>query len=77
MNTPIWNDEDMIDPRNFVKQFPDMEGFKIWAHKGILADVREAIVVFEYYEMYEHCAALQEVIDEKVDVMLSGFGFTD
>lgn len=74
MNIPL-SEGDMLDPKNFVKRFPDMDAFKVWAHTGLISDCKEAIVVFEYHEMYEYCAALQEVIDEKVDRMLEGFGF--
>lgn len=29
---------------------------------------------FEKKEMYLECATIQSIIDEKVDIMLSGFG---
>lgn len=67
--------QDIIDPLNFIKNFPKRENFRKWAMTGTINDLKAAISTFEYYELYEHCAIMQDVIDEKVDVMLSGFGF--
>ena len=62
-------------PTEFIKNFKTRADFKKWAHGGAINDLKEAIVSFEHYELYEHCAVMQEVIDEKVDKMLEGFGF--
>lgn len=67
--------QNIIDPINFVKNFPTREHFTQWARMGDINDLKDAIRTFEYYELYEHCAIMQWVIDEKVDEMLSGFGF--
>ena len=67
----------IVNPHNFVRNFADMEHFKEWARGGIINHIKDTIRTFEHYELYEHCAALQEVIDEKVDKMLSGLGFED
>jgi hypothetical protein len=65
----------IMDPINFVKNFPTREHFKQWARTGMINDLKNEILTFERYELYEHCAMMQDVIDEKVDEMLSGFGF--
>ena len=67
--------EHLIDPVNWVKNFPDMQGFKIWCEKGCISDLRDMRKVYERKELYEHCRAIQQVIDVKVDKMLEGFGF--
>ena len=67
--------EHIINPTNFVKNFTDMEHFKRFCRQGIINDCKAMLKVYEKYELYEHCAAIQFVIDEKVDLMLSGFGF--
>ena len=67
--------QEVLTPRNFVKNFVDMEHFKEWCRKGIINDLKHTLRTFEHHEMYEHCAAIQDVIDENVDIMLSGFGF--
>ena len=65
----------MILPHNFIKNFKDDGHFKEWARKGTINDLKHAIRIFEHHEMYKYCAIMQSVIDEKVDIMLSGLGF--
>jgi hypothetical protein len=67
--------EHLIDPANFVKNFADKEHFKAWADQRLINDIKETIKCFEKREMHLHCAWLQEVIDERIDKMLSDFGF--
>ena len=67
---------EILDPRNFIKNFTDAEHFKEWARTGTINDLKACIVTFEHHEMYSVCEDLQAVIDEKVDSMLSGFGFS-
>ncbi|QQO97068.1 hypothetical protein Nekkels1_64 [Cellulophaga phage Nekkels_1] len=67
--------EEMMIPSNFVKGFADMEHFREWARQGIINDCKATLKVFEKHEMYEYCKVLQDVIDDKVDLMLSGLGF--
>mgnify|MGYP000008580374 CR=1 FL=1 len=66
--------QDMIDPINFIKNFVDKEGFKAWLRSGTINDLKDMRNVFEKREMYLECGTIQSVIDEKVDIMLSGFG---
>ena len=66
--------EEILDPVSFVKNFATMGQFAEWARGGLINDLKEAIRVFEHYELFEHCAVMLLVIDEKVDEMLSGFG---
>lgn len=67
----------MENPQGFVKQFKDMHSFREWARTHIINECKEFIVIFEGEDMYDYCAELQFVIDEKVDKILTGFGFTD
>jgi len=62
--------DDILDPPNFIKNFPTIKHFKAWADKCDILDLHEAITCFEYYEMYEHCAIMQNAIDVKVNKML-------
>jgi len=67
--------ENIIQPHNFIKNFSDDEHFKEWCRKGSINDLKDTIRTFEHHELYRYCAIIQSVIDEKVDKMLSGFGF--
>jgi len=67
----------MDNPREFVKQFADMYAFRKWARTHIINECKEFIEIFAGEDMFEYCKELQFVIDEKVDEMLSGFGFED
>lgn len=66
---------DIIHPHNFVKNFANDQHFKEWARLGTINDLKKTLHAFEHHELYHHCAMIQSVIDEKVDKMLSGFGF--
>lgn len=67
----------LLDPVAFMKRFPDEDSFMEWGRGYIINELKEFIMVFVNYEMYEQAALLQNVIDEKVDKMLEGLGFTD
>lgn len=67
----------LIDPINFMKNFPEEEGFRIWLRGGTINDLKDTLKAFEVRELYEYCSIIQDEIDTKVDLMLSGFGFTD
>ncbi len=65
----------MIYPSEWVKNFPTDEHFKDWLRGCIINDLKAILKHFEEAEMYEHAQMIQDVIDEKVDAMLEGFGF--
>ena len=68
--------EEIIDPMNFIKNFPDLDAFREWTRKAdTINDLRSTLTVFEKAELYEHANIIQVSIDEKVDRMLSGLGF--
>lgn len=67
----------LLDPVAFMKRFPDKDSFMEWGRGYIINELKEFIMVFVNYEMYEQAALLQKVIDEKVDKMLEGLGFAD
>ncbi len=68
--------EEIIDPHNFVKNFPDLDAFREWTKKAeTINDLRSALKVFEKAELYEYANIIQVSIDEKIDRMLSGLGF--
>lgn len=56
--------EQIMNPIEFIKNFKDLDDFREWALDGSILDLQEAIKVFEYYELYEHCAVMQELIDD-------------
>ena len=66
---------DILIPSNFIKNFVDDEHFMEWARKVTINDLKHTLSTFLDHEEYHHCALIQSVIDEKVDNMLSGFGF--
>jgi len=69
--------QDILLPENFINNFTDEEHFKEWCRGGIINDLKEMLKVFEEHEMYEYARHIQDVIDEKVNKMLDGLGFTD
>lgn len=68
--------DNLVSPREFVKRFNNIEELKDLLRKGIINDSAESLKIFERAEMYDYCKAAQDVIDEKVDKMLEGFGFS-
>jgi len=54
-----------IYPPRFVLQFDTMHEFKMWLRLGTIDEVDQCRRVFERYELYEHCQACVEVIQEK------------
>lgn len=68
--------EELIEPENFIQNFPTMEDFKKWCFTGDLSDLLETRKAFEKAELYEHCDYIQLAIDEKVDRYLEGFGIS-
>ena len=67
--------QEVIDPVNFIKNFPDMEAFRVWLDKWTINDLKETLKTFEKHELFEYCTAIQATIDCKVDKMLEGLGF--
>ena len=57
--------EELTKPENWVKLFPDMESFKKWVKMGTISDVQATLKEFEEVELYEHCAVILEVINER------------
>jgi hypothetical protein len=57
--------ETILNPLNFVEYFKTMDEFRMWASEGDILDLEEAIKVFEKYELYEHCAVMLELLNEK------------
>lgn len=68
---------EMILPRKFVSNFRDKGHFREWASRGCVNDLKAAIKTFEYHELYEYCSIMQDIIDERINNMLSGLGFND
>lgn len=65
---------EIIDPTNFVKRFPDKDSFIAWCNMGTIKDLRCTIQTFEKYELYEHCSMIKWVIDRKKDNILIELG---
>ena len=62
-------DEDysqIMQADEFVKGFESMQCFENWCSMGDVTDLKEALPVFEAYELYEHCAIIKKVLDEKI-----------
>lgn len=67
--------EELIEPSNFVMNFPDMDAFRGWCMRGSLSDLRDTRTAFERADMFEHLPIIQAAIDCRVDEYLEGFGF--
>jgi hypothetical protein len=73
--TPL-DDNEIIDPHSFIKNFPDLDAFREWTRQAeTINDLRSILTKFEKAELYEYATIIQVSIDEKVDRMLSGLGF--
>ena len=57
--------EDLTKPENWVKLFPDMASFKKWIKIGSMDDIRTTLIEFEEAELYEYCAIILEVLNER------------
>ena len=69
--------EELIEPYNFIHNFPTMDDFKAWCMQGDLSDLLETRKAFEKYELFEHLVFIQMAIDKRVDSYLDGFGIHD
>jgi len=56
---------EITKPTNFIKLFNDFNEFEEWCRIGDETDIECAINHFEKYELYEYCAILKKVKDEK------------
>lgn len=57
--------EQILEPKEFVKNFNDMLEFRIWCFEGSILDLKEMLVYFVNDELYEHCVIIKEVMDIK------------
>lgn len=57
----------IIQADEFVKNFKDLKEFEQWANDPLATkeDLSACIDVFESYELYEHCAILKKVYEQK------------
>jgi hypothetical protein len=58
---------ELIIPTSILEYFKTDEEFRSWCETGEVDDLIHALKVFEDYELYEHCAIIKNVIDEKID----------
>ena len=58
--------EQILMPTEFIKEFKNIDEFREWAMDGTILDLKEAISVFQDYELYEHCAVMQKLIDDLI-----------
>ena len=67
--------DDLVIPADvFILCFDDMEEFTVWARSNDFYLLEDLIRDFEKCELYEHCAILRDIKEEKLDEMLKGFG---
>ena len=57
----------ILDAPNLVSEFKDYDEFKSWCECGELIDLTEFLNVLVVHELYEHCAIVRDVINEKVN----------
>lgn len=56
--------EEIVNPVEFIKNFETLEDFKEWALDGSILYLKKCIKKFQEYELYEHCAIMQKLIDD-------------
>ena len=56
--------EQILQPNEFIKNFGSLNEFRDWALQGSKLDLQEAIKVFQCYELYEHCAIMQNILND-------------
>ena len=59
----------LLNPQELVKYFKDDAEFENWCETGEVFDLSETLKVFESHEMYEHCAIIKKVMDQKIDMI--------
>lgn len=59
---------EILDPTELVKHFTSSKDFREWLEdeQASLLDLQECLKVFESHELYEHCAIIKSVIDDKL-----------
>lgn len=65
--------EQILRPDKLIKHFDTMDCFSSWCSEGSVLDLTEALKVFEAYELYEHCAIIKHIIDEKNNIINTSF----
>ena len=58
--------EQILNPVELIKEFKTMHEFRVWCYKGTAEDLDAAIRAFEFYELYEHCAIMLSVRNNKL-----------
>ena len=58
--------ERILNPVELVKEFETMYDFRIWCYDGTVEDLDVSIKAFESYELYEHCAIMLSVRNNKL-----------
>ena len=66
----------ILDPLNFIKRFPNRESFIAWLNPHSIKDLREILDTFEKYELYEYCSVVKWVVDKKKDDLLNKLGIS-
>lgn len=61
--------EQILQPHVLVAYFRDDDEFTSWVETGDVLDLHEALKVFQQHELYEHCAIIKKVLDEKIDAI--------
>jgi ABC-type histidine transport system ATPase subunit len=61
--------KEILQPETFITYFKDDAEFEEWVRTGEIIDIHEALKVFQEFELYEHCAILKKVLDEKIDTI--------
>lgn len=54
---------EILPPDEFIKRFKDNQEFEEWALDCTLKKLKTYIIAFRSYELYEHCAIMQKLIN--------------
>ena len=68
---------ELTNPVNFVSTFDTEQEFIQWCEDGTISDLWETLKAFEEAELYEHCAIINKVRQDKTQALINQFNEED
>lgn len=59
--------EEILNPNELINNFENLLEFEKWCLLGSILDLEECLKVFVHHELYEHCAVIRNVLEDKKD----------
>lgn len=57
--------DEILNPNELINNFDNLLEFEIWCLQGSILDLEECLKVFVHHELYEHCAVIRNVLEDK------------